>query len=278
MPNLTATAKRLLSAIALIAIVISALVGGKIYMSLLIMLLGILIIDEIYVNFFKNSRKSLHYLFAHLIFAIPFIFVLFIEKNPGIVKIAVNSALLLNCYLLYFLFKKSFNSRFFDLLGRNYPFAIGFFVLFPILSITAILDYPEWIKLIFSFLIVVNVVDSAAWFFGKNWGKRKLWPSISPNKTIEGFIGGMISSMLISSLYWHFMIAPISYQILTVFFVFGILAQLGDLVQSKLKRVYGIKDSSSLIPGHGGVYDRVDSLIFVAPFFILALELFYKPF
>lgn len=278
MPELTSTTKRLLSAIGLIAIVVSAIWAGKDYCLLLILLLGILIVDEVYVNFFKNSRKSIHYVFAQLLFIAPYLFIGFFDRNPGIIKMVVNAALLLNCYLFYFLFKKSFDSRFFNVLGKRYPFMIGVFVVLPVTSMTAILFYPIWMKLIFALMIAVYVVDSAAWFFGKNWGKRKLWPSISPNKTVEGFVGGMLSSMLLASLYWHYVIEPMSYQMFLVFLLFGIFAQLGDLVQSKLKRIYKIKDSSSLIPGHGGVYDRVDSLIFVVPFFVFALELFYKPF
>jgi phosphatidate cytidylyltransferase len=94
---------------------------------------------------------------------------------------------------------------------------------------------------------------------------------VSPKKTIEGLIGGVFFSVLATSLYWNYFIEEL--DALTVFFftVIACCSQVGDLAQSKLKRQFEIKDSSSLIPGHGGVYDRVDSLMFVAPLYAFYL-------
>ena len=109
--------------------------------------------------------------------------------------------------------------------------------------------------------------DAGAYFVGRKLGKNKLWPAISPNKTIEGAVGGVLISMVISVIF-----AIIVPDLLTVgrALLIGLscacVGQLGDLVQSAYKRIYGIKDSGSLLPGHGGILDRCDSWIIVFPF------------
>lgn len=114
-------------------------------------------------------------------------------------------------------------------------------------------------------LIAVWTTDSAAYFVGKAIGKHKLWPSISPNKTIEGSIGGIvftIAIVVILALFAHGL--TLSYAILLALTV-SISGQLGDLVESAVKRTLGVKDSGKILPGHGGILDRFDSLIFVFP-------------
>jgi phosphatidate cytidylyltransferase len=108
--------------------------------------------------------------------------------------------------------------------------------------------------------------DTAAMFFGSNFGKHKLAPSVSPHKTIEGFIGGFIGVFLVAALFkivWLKEVEVIHFLVLSL--LIGLFGQLGDLVESLWKRSLGIKDSSSIIPGHGGVLDRFDSLLFASP-------------
>lgn len=118
--------------------------------------------------------------------------------------------------------------------------------------------------------------DAGAYFVGRKWGKNKLWPAISPNKTVEGALGGIVISMVISVIF-----AIIVPDLLTVgrALLIGLscacVGQLGDLVQSAYKRVYGIKDSGSLLPGHGGILDRCDSWIIVFPFVHIAMLMPY---
>lgn len=122
----------------------------------------------------------------------------------------------------------------------------------------------DWLLFLFG---ILWVGDTAAMGFGKWLGKHKLAPAVSPNKTVEGFIGGIMGALAVGvlMLFWKF-------QNLQWYHVFGlavgcsIFGQLGDLVESMWKRSVGIKDSSSIIPGHGGVLDRFDSLLFAAPF------------
>lgn len=119
---------------------------------------------------------------------------------------------------------------------------------------------------IFYSLFIIWATDSGAYFIGKAMGKRKLWPEISPNKTIEGSIGGILCAVVVSVIYGF--ITDIQVNIFYLGFmtiILSIFGQIGDLVESALKRHYGVKDSGNILPGHGGILDRFDSLLFVWP-------------
>ncbi|WP_163101536.1 phosphatidate cytidylyltransferase [Peribacillus alkalitolerans] len=119
---------------------------------------------------------------------------------------------------------------------------------------------------IFFALFTIWATDSGAYFVGRSMGKRKLWPEISPNKTIEGSIGGIICAWIVAILFAFFSdINATLIQLIIMSTLISIFGQVGDLVQSAFKRHYGVKDSGNLLPGHGGILDRLDSLIFVLP-------------
>lgn len=119
--------------------------------------------------------------------------------------------------------------------------------------------------------IIVWAADSGAYFSGKSFGKHKMAPAVSPNKTIEGLIGGVIASMIVA---WftadlfgiEFSSVPVMFLTILLTVISSVL---GDLVESMFKRVSGIKDSSNIIPGHGGILDRIDSLTAAFPVFAL---------
>ena len=116
--------------------------------------------------------------------------------------------------------------------------------------------------------------DIFAYFTGKLFGKHKLCPSISPKKTVEGSIGGVAGSVVLCGLFGYFFLPGGFVVCIIIGIVGGIVSQLGDLSASVMKRKMGIKDWSSMIPGHGGVLDRIDSLLFTAPmvYYILLLK------
>lgn len=126
--------------------------------------------------------------------------------------------------------------------------------------------------LVLSIVIMIWTNDSFAFLVGKNLGKHKLFPSVSPKKTIEGFIGGVVFTLL-ASYFIHQYFGILS---LTDWIVIGcitsVLGTFGDLVESKFKRQANVKDSGHIMPGHGGLLDRLDSLLFVAPFVYLYLN------
>ncbi|MDN4607432.1 phosphatidate cytidylyltransferase [Sporosarcina highlanderae] len=119
---------------------------------------------------------------------------------------------------------------------------------------------------VFYALLVIWTTDSGAYFTGRKIGKRKLWPEISPNKTVEGFLGGILCAVLFAFVFQLFYpIAPSYFMLTIVTIIASIVGQLGDLVESALKRHFAVKDSGNLLPGHGGILDRFDSLLFVLP-------------
>ncbi|KMK77244.1 phosphatidate cytidylyltransferase [Alkalihalobacillus pseudalcaliphilus] len=128
-----------------------------------------------------------------------------------------------------------------------------------------IADVGMW--LVFFVLLLIWTTDSGAYFIGRAFGKHKLWPDISPKKTIEGAIGGIISAIALGTAFY--MIFPQLFEsyfiALLVMLVASTFGQLGDLVESALKRHYSVKDSGTVLPGHGGILDRFDSLIYVMP-------------
>ena len=125
---------------------------------------------------------------------------------------------------------------------------------------------------IFFALFLIWATDSGAYFVGRALGKRKLAPHISPNKTVEGSIGGIITAIIVALLFYFFTDINLEFQLfelMIVTVILSIFGQCGDLVESALKRYYHVKDSGTILPGHGGMLDRVDSWLFVMPLLIL---------
>jgi phosphatidate cytidylyltransferase len=126
-------------------------------------------------------------------------------------------------------------------------------------------------------VLLTWATDIGAYAFGRSMGKKKLIPSVSPGKTVEGAFGGLVTAVVICLLYVRFILMPYAQLALTIqgAILFGIVvsvaAQTGDLAESLLKREAGIKDSSRIIPGHGGILDRFDSLLLVLPVAFLLL-------
>lgn len=140
-------------------------------------------------------------------------------------------------------------------------------------------DYGAWVVL--QVLLIIWFGDSAAYFVGRKWGGRKLAPAISPNKTWSGAIGGLIGSAVggaIGNIPLTTVCGVYRFSWTTIWVgmvsgvIIGLMGQIGDLVESSVKRELGIKDFGSLLPGHGGVLDRFDSLMFAA-----TLLMFFGP-
>ena len=127
-------------------------------------------------------------------------------------------------------------------------------------------DFPEGSKLVFFLLLVVWMGDSGAYYVGKTFGKHKLSPRISPKKTIEGLMGGIAASV-IAAVVIHFTFFeqfPLVHAIVAGV-ILSVTGVIGDLAESMWKRSADVKDSGSLLPGHGGMFDRFDSILFTAP-------------
>lgn len=129
-------------------------------------------------------------------------------------------------------------------------------------------------KILFSIFASIWVCDSAAYFTGKSFGKHKFAEKVSPKKTWEGAIGGLIGALIVGLMFYYFDSFSKSYIYIIIALISGTIGQYGDLVESLIKRDVGVKDSSNLIPGHGGVLDRIDSLLAVSPFVLFILVIF----
>lgn len=134
-------------------------------------------------------------------------------------------------------------------------------------------DFPNGNYYLISLLIITWVNDIGAYLIGTKFGRNKIFPKISPNKTIEGSIGGIIFSIACTFTLKNWLNFTI-YELLSLGLLISIIAQLGDLFESLLKRGSRIKDSGTLLPGHGGILDCLDSLIFTAPVFYYYIGLF----
>lgn len=139
-------------------------------------------------------------------------------------------------------------------------------MLYPFLYHIRALSVAEPFYWVLTLWATLWIGDTAAMWVGQKLGKRKLAPTVSPNKTIEGFVGGL-SGALVVGLVAGFWLFKETSPVIVAFgaLVVSLIGQLGDLVESMWKRTVGIKDSSAFIPGHGGVLDRFDSLAFAAP-------------
>lgn len=139
-----------------------------------------------------------------------------------------------------------------------------------------LLDLTNGTSWFFMLLAIVLVGDTTAYLAGSTLGKNKINAAISPNKTVEGGIGGLVGSVVAAStLLWWRPETPI-WLVAVLGLSLGLVAQLGDFFESLLKRVANRKDSGSLMPGHGGILDRLDGVLFAAPFIYLCAEILEK--
>jgi phosphatidate cytidylyltransferase len=138
------------------------------------------------------------------------------------------------------------------------PFLLGHLIL--------IRSWDQGITWTFLLMTVVFAGDMGAYYIGKALGRHKLWPSVSPNKTVEGAIGGLAANLLVGLLFKPSCCAECGWgSWVGLILVMGVLGQTGDLVESMLKRSVHLKDSGNLFPGHGGLLDRIDAILFAAP-------------
>ncbi len=142
------------------------------------------------------------------------------------------------------------------------------------LALVRLHGLPQGPWLVMGFLLLIWVADSAAYFTGRSLGRRKLAPHISPGKTVEGALGALAGSLLVAVALWQADWAPLGFSGWALLCLVTVMVSIGgDLWESVLKRERGLKDSGRLLPGHGGVLDRVDSQIAAAPVFVTGLWL-----
>ena len=153
----------------------------------------------------------------------------------------------------------------------------GFYLGFLVPHWALLFRLPEGRAWVFFVLLVVMTGDSVAYFAGRAFSKRKLAPTISPGKTIAGSVGYIAGSVAAGVVSGHFLFSePRHVELMGLSIMLAILGQVGDLFESWIKRVFAVKDAGGLLPGHGGVLDRLDSLIFPAVFTTAYLRVFHS--
>lgn len=221
-------------------------------------------------EFKRIVRLKGYYIFAAYL-TLWWIFIYLVQEDT-VVTILMLLTLTVDLALLMFLFSKR-PKKFTDL--QKFVIAV-FYIGGGFIFLTMIPykedDFAQF--LIMGIFILIWVNDTFAYLVGRTLGRTKLYPAVSPKKTIEGSLGGLIfalASAYIMSCY-ETILSLTEWMILATVIV--IAGSLGDLLESKFKRMAGVKDSGAILPGHGGIWDRLDSLVFAAPFAYLVLNLF----
>lgn len=148
---------------------------------------------------------------------------------------------------------------------------MGIFVLTPAwLALVYVHAQPQGPWLVLMIAAIVAAADTGGYFTGRKFGKHKLAPSVSPGKTLEGFAGGLLANIVLAALVAWFSHSNL-WLLLAIVVPTSLVSVLGDLLESMVKRHAGVKDSGSILPGHGGILDRIDSITAAAPVFALAL-------
>lgn len=242
--------KRLISGLIGSIILVFIVLKGKYLLSISVYIVSLIGLREFYKAIEKTNINPI-YSIGYLGSTAVFLSFLFQGRYLSLVFAIITLSL-----LIYNTFnsKVSLQHISMTLLGILYiPFMI-FHIIY--------LDSTKYIWLIF---IIAFGTDTFAYISGNLFGRRKLCPKISPNKTIEGSIGGILgSTILVIGYSLYFGINPI-WKMIILSISCSIVSQLGDLAASKIKRVTGIKDYGFIMPGHGGVLDRFDSIIFTTP-------------
>lgn len=154
-----------------------------------------------------------------------------------------------------------------------------FYVVFFSFHVTLVDQAGPYSNMVWLIVITAFGTDIMAYFSGYLLGKHKLCPKISPKKTIEGSLGGILGSVILSGLFGYFFMPEVLVHCIIIGVLGGIVSQFGDLTASIFKRKMGIKDYGNLIPGHGGILDRFDSVLFTGPmvYYYITLVIGYMP-
>lgn len=263
--------KRIIGAIIILAIFIPFLLKGDIFFAGLSLILGLIGFKELYDIRYKDKKLPL---ILEILSYLCVSFLIISNYNSQELTLILGYEVL-SLFMIAFLvpiviigdFKKYNLEDALYLLGSAIFIGLSFNLLISIRNYSLL-------YLVY-FFIITTMTDSFALFTGMLVGRHKLAPKISPNKTIEGTIGGTIMGTFIAAVFYLTVINP-DINLVTLILVTALLSltgQIGDLVFSAIKRVYGKKDFSNLIPGHGGILDRFDSIIFVIITAVLFLSI-----
>lgn len=253
--------KRVISAGVVLAIFIPLLLIGGIPFNIGVFLVSLLALQE-FINI-RNEKKELPS-FIKLISYIIMSLVILATTNLKELTFSIDYRILAALFLAYLLPTVLYHDR------EKYSVNDAFYMIGGILflgismSLLILIRNKSLALIIYLFLISI-MTDTYAYIFGSLIGKHKLLEVISPKKTWEGMIGGTVFGVIIPTAFYHLFISSTTpiYVIFLITLFLSVLGQYGDLVFSAIKRYFSKKDFSNLIPGHGGILDRLDSIIFI---------------
>ncbi|EDM45208.1 phosphatidate cytidylyltransferase (CDP-diglyceride synthetase) [unidentified eubacterium SCB49] len=256
---------RALSGLIYVAMVIIAMFASREWFFGLFFILGIITMYE-----FLKLVHLKSYL-AYLLFSLSLYFLSYSVFDDN----AVNLLLILTLFVNLFLLKDILWVNKIPMFEKKKYITVIFYIMsgfiFLTLTPTVQTEYKPFVILGIFILIWAN--DSFAYLVGKNFGRTKLLERISPKKTVEGFLGGVAGALIAGFLIHKFTEIYELWIWLIISLITSIFGTIGDLVQSKFKRQADVKDSGTIMPGHGGIYDRLDSIIYASPFIYSFLEI-----
>lgn len=259
--NLSSHRKRLLTAFSLLPLILLAINAGGDWLFAMVLAVSWLGLWEFYSLFWSGpdmARNGLGKKTIGLTLAAVFLAAARAENPHLIVAVVLASFWCGNLYFLFWYGLRPQRANYLNALimvgGLLYlPFTMQFFLFFR----------PAEIYLV---LLAAFFCDTGAFYTGVHLGKHPVWSAVSPNKTVEGCLGGLALCMTVVLIFGLAVGGPVSWPVwLGLGLVLGISAQMGDFFESALKRFMAVKDSGTLLPGHGGILDRIDSLLFVVP-------------
>lgn len=256
---------RTISGVLYISIVLFSMFTSREWFMGLFFILAIITLRE----FLKLVHLTSYLAYFLLAIALYFLSYAVFEEN------AVYLLLILSCFVNLFLFKDLLWVSKIPMFEKKKYIAVIFYIISGFVFLTLIpMQNGEFTpKIVIGIFILIWANDTFAYLVGKNFGKHKLLERISPKKTIEGFFGGLAGSIIASFLIFKYIGSFNLYVWIALALICSIFGTIGDLIQSKFKRQAGVKDSGTLMPGHGGLYDRLDSIVYSSPFIYAFLEI-----
>ncbi|AUG57218.1 phosphatidate cytidylyltransferase [Acetivibrio saccincola] len=269
---------RIISGVIGFCILLAVLWAGKLVLGLAVSIVCLIALYEFYKSVSKAGYKPVKlpgYLSAFIL--------AFLGVDHSLTPAGFSGVLVLFIFLsIVFLFSFIiFLNKKHNIIDISLSFFSIFYITFLFSFIILTRNLPGGKYLVWFIFIGAWATDTFAYFSGRFFGKRKLIPSISPKKTVEGSIGGVIGCMLITVLYGMYLSninmlnGFVVYHLIPLGFLCGIVSQIGDLAASSIKRYVNVKDFGNIMPGHGGALDRFDSILFCAPVVYFYINILY---
>lgn len=253
---------RIISACIMLPLLIVVYLGGY-WLMAAAFIVGIIGLHEFYKGFEAVGTvpcKPLGYAAAVMLYGLN----IFFPEDYRFVMFWAALAVIASMVYGFDVEKRKLQDMTSTLMGIFYTVFLSFHIV--------LIDQSPFSQLIWLVFLAAFGTDIMAYFTGMAIGKHKLCPHLSPKKSIEGAVGGVIGSVILCVLFGHFFVPDFKVLCLIIGFFGSIVSQLGDLSASAFKRQMGIKDYGNLIPGHGGILDRFDSVLFTAPVVFYCIE------